>query len=202
MTPDTHGTNTLSVESASAPIDAARVTADLERWIQRAVIGLNLCPFAADPVRGGRLDIVVSRATGAEALLGDLEHELTRLRDTAPQTLETTLLAHPGVLHDFNEFVEFLPLADLALQQLGLRGTLQIASFHPAYQFAHSEPDAIDNYTNRAPVPCLHLLREASVATATASLRDPDAIYRRNIDTLRRLGVAGWERLWTPSATE
>lgn len=179
------------------PDDDDAVLRALEHWIHKAVLGLNLCPFAHDPVRNGRLSIVVSHAYQVETLLADLERELLRLQQSSPESLETVLLAHPRVLQSFDAYLDFLPLADLAVQQLGLRGEIQVASFHPQYQFGDAEPGAIENYTNRAPVPCLHLLREASVSRAVENLTDPDAIYQRNIETMRRLGFEGWLKLWS-----
>lgn len=177
-------------------IDEQAVAAAVRRWIDRAVIGLKLCPFAAEPVRQGRLRLVVSGARDDDALLRDLETELARLRDTPAEALETTLIVHPGVLGDFEQFSNFLPVADLAVRMLGLEGTLQVASFHPDYRFDGSGANDIENFTNRAPYPCLHLLREDSIEAAVAGLPDPDAIYRRNLETLRRLGHAGWKALW------
>jgi hypothetical protein len=176
-----------------------------EAWLDRAVIGLNLCPFARAPRTHGRLRLRVSRAQDVETLLADLCAELQTLHAADPQACETTLLIHPDVLTDFLDYNDFLDIADAALSETGLEGELQIASFHPAYQFAGSEPDAIENYTNRAPYPMLHLLREASIERAVESIVDPDAIYRRNIATLRKLGLSGWQALLrddeTPSPT-
>lgn len=162
-------------------------------WLERAVIGLNLCPFAA-PVHGaGRIGFVLSEATDEEALLADLVRELLRLRDADPAVLETTLLVHPAVLTDFEAYNDFLDTAEAALQALELEGTLQIASFHPQYRFDGTAADDIENHSNRSPHPTLHLLREASIARAVAAYPDPEAIYGRNIRVLRRLGLAGWQ---------
>ncbi|MCX8005566.1 MAG: DUF1415 domain-containing protein [Burkholderiaceae bacterium] len=165
------------------------------RWIERAVIGLNLCPFARGALP--RLRLAVSTATTTEALLADLVVELRRLAAAEPAQLETTLLIHPRVLQDFLDFNDFLDVAEAALRALGLEGVIQIASFHPQYRFAGSAAEDIENYTNRAPYPLLHLLREDSVARAVAAVDDPSSIYRRNLETMRRLGHAGWARLWS-----
>lgn len=178
----------------SAATDAAVITA-IDTWLHRAVLGLNLCPFAHEPVRQRRLHITVSPARDADALLQDLERELLDLRSSDPLLRETTLLVHPYVLRDFDAFANFLPVADLSVRLLGLEGVLQLASFHPDYRFADTAADDVANATNRAPHPCLHLLREASISRAVANLTDPDAIYRRNIATLQRLGWAGWHDL-------
>jgi len=176
--------------------DEQEVHASVRRWIERAVIGLNLCPFARDPVVKGRLRLAVSRATDADTLLADLERELALLRDTPAEQLETTLLVHPHVLGDFAAYNDFLPIAELAVRMYGMQGQVQIASFHPDYQFDDTAPDDIENFTNRSPYPILHLLRETSIDAAVAAM-DTDGIYERNMQTLRRLGLEGWRALWS-----
>jgi hypothetical protein len=160
------------------------------------VIGLNLCPFAERPYRGNRLRFFVSERRCASGLLEDLHSELQLLNASDPRECETTLLIHPWVLNDFIEYNEFLEVCDGAVAELGLEGCLQVASFHPRYQFAESQPDDIENYTNRSPFPTLHLLREASVERAIEAFGDTAQIYERNVRTLRTLGHAGWQRLW------
>ncbi|HSZ10240.1 MAG TPA: DUF1415 domain-containing protein [Steroidobacteraceae bacterium] len=166
------------------------------RWVERSVIGLNLCPFAENPYRGGHVRLHVSEQRSAAGLLEDLKSELTRLAAADPAQCETTLLIHPWVLADFAEYNDFLEVCDSAVAELDLEGELQVASFHPRYQFAGTQPEDIENYTNRSPFPILHLLREASVERAVAAVGDTDEIYLRNIRTLRSLGHAGWRRLW------
>lgn len=168
--------------------------AETQHWLERAVIGLNLCPFAKAVVAKQQVRYVLSDATTAETLLEQLGEELLRLRDTSAEDIDTTLIVHPQVLTDFLDYNDFLDDADALVEVLGLEGILQVASFHPQYQFAGCEPDDIANYTNRSPYPTLHLLREDSVARAVAAFPDPDAIIERNIATLRGLGHAGWER--------
>ncbi len=160
------------------------------------MIGLNLCPFAENPYRGNRVRFTVSEQRSAAGLLQDLRAELQALADANLLQRETTLLIHPWVLADFAEYNDFLEVCDYAVAELDLEGELQVASFHPQYQFAESQPDDIENYTNRSPYPMLHLLREASVERAIEAVGDPEEIYRRNIRTLRALGHAGWQRLW------
>jgi uncharacterized protein len=172
------------------------VIAATRRWVERSVIGLNLCPFAENPYRGGRVRFHVTEQRSAAGLLEDLKSELTRLAAADPAQCETTLLIHPWVLADFVEYNDFLEVCDSAVAELDLEGELQVASFHPQYQFAGTQPEDIENYTNRSPFPILHLLREASVERAVAAVGDADEIYLRNIRTLRLLGHAGWQRLW------
>ena len=169
--------------------------ADTRRWIERAVIGLNLCPFAKAVVAKGQVRYVLSDATTPEALLEALGEELLRLRDTPAAQVDTTLVVHPHVLADFLDYNDFLDEADALVEQLGLEGELQVASFHPQYRFAGSGEDDIANFTNRSPWPTLHLLREDSVARAVEAFPDPDAIVERNVATLEKLGHAGWQRL-------
>jgi hypothetical protein len=177
--------------SQAAIIDATR------EWLEKAVIGLNLCPFAKAVHVRGQVRFVVSDATTEEALLADLLHELESLYDADPDVVETTLLIHPWVLGDFLDYNQFLDIADAAISELELDGEIQVASFHPDYQFADSEPGDIENFSNRSPFPTLHLLRETSIARAVAAFPDAASIYDRNMATLRSLGHAGWKRLWT-----
>ena len=172
------------------------IIAATRRWLERSVIGLNLCPFAERVYRDDRVRLCVSEQRSASALLEDLRSELTRLNAADPDCCETTLLIHPWVLADFIEYNDFLEVCEATIVESGLEGELQVASFHPQYQFAGTQPDDIDNYTNRSPYPMLHLLREASIERAVAALPDTDEIYRRNIRTLRNLGHAGWRLLW------
>jgi hypothetical protein len=166
-------------------------------WLERAVIGLNLCPFAKAVHVRGQVRYVVSHATDEETLLGELLYELRLLADASPEEIETTLLIHPHVLGDFLDYNDFLDIADAAVSELDLDGELQVASFHPDYQFAGTAADDISNFSNRAPYPTLHLLREASVDRAVAAFPEAGQIFDRNIETLRQLGHAGWASLWT-----
>lgn len=175
----------------SAAIDATRV------WLERAVIGLNLCPFAKAVHLKRQIRWVESGATDAESLLADLVHELQVLAAADPQAVETTVLVHPQALADFDDYNEFLELADAVLAEMGLEGELQVASFHPQYRFDGTAEDDVTNCTNRSPHPTLHLLREASIERAVNSVPDAAEIYERNVATLRRLGNAGWRALFT-----
>ena len=175
------------------------VTAETRRWLEQAVIGLNLCPFARAEHVGGRIRYRVSHAATPRTLLTHLSAELQALADADPAVCETTLLIHPGMLQDFLDFNEFLGRAESLLRRRGFEGVFQLASFHPRYQFAGSLPDEITNYTNRSPYPTLHLLREASIARAMAGQSDASQIVERNLATLRKLGHAGWRRLDIPN---
>lgn len=165
------------------------------RWVERAVVGLNLCPFARAPFIQGKIRYAVSHARDTDRLLDDLCGELQSLAAADAGECETTLLIHPHVLGDFLDYNDFLDVADAAVETLKLDGVLQVASFHPHYQFADTAPDDVENASNRSPFPILHLLREASVERAADAMSDPDEIYRRNIDTLRKLGREGWQKL-------
>jgi hypothetical protein len=176
---------------------AAQVVETTRKWIERAVIGLNLCPFAKTPHVKHRIRYVVSGASDADRLLDDLEYELTALHLADPATTETTLLIHPLAMNRFLDFHFFLSEAEAMLAQLGLREHLQIAPFHPAFEFGDAPENAVENFSNRSPYPTLHLLRESSVARAVSSISDPAAIYQNNIQTLRLLGHDGCQRLWS-----
>jgi len=166
------------------------------RWLQKAVIGLELCPFAERAHDSGRVRYCVSEQRAAAGLLEELRAELRHLHAEDPGRCETTLLIHPWALTDFIEYNDFLEVCEAAVADLGFEGELQIASFHPEYQFAGTRSGDIENFTNRSPYPMLHLLREASIEHALKSVPDPDEIYRRNIHTLRALGHEGWRKLW------
>jgi hypothetical protein len=169
--------------------------ADTRRWLERAVIGLNLCPFAKAVYARQQVRVVLSDASTPEALLAELGEEMLLLRDTPPEQIDTTLLVHPDVLTDFLDYNDFLELADGLIHSLQVDGVLQVASFHPDYQFAGSAADDIENFSNRAPYPTLHLLREDSVSRAVEVFPDPEAIIERNAETLRLLGHDGWHDL-------
>jgi uncharacterized protein len=162
-------------------------------WLTRAVIGLNLCPFAKAVYVKDQIRYAVSEARTFEDVLADLETELKHLADTDPEKTDTTLLIVPHTLTDFGDYNDALHFADTLLKQLRLEGELQIASFHPDYQFDDAAPDDIENFTNRAPYPIFHLLREASIERAVDAFPDAADIYERNMATLRRLGHAGWQ---------
>jgi hypothetical protein len=178
-----------------APADIPDYLGDTRRWIERAVIGLNLCPFAKAVYVKEQVRLVLSDASTPEALLEELAEELLLLRDTPAEQIDTTLIVHPDVLGDFLDYNDFLDNADAAVEALDLHGVLQVASFHPDYQFAGAAADDIGNYTNRSPWPTLHLLREDSVERAVAAFPDPDVIVERNLLTLEKLGREGWEKV-------
>ena len=172
------------------------VIAATRLWLEKAVIGLNLCPFAKAVYLKDQVRFVVSAAPHLDGLLEDLDRELDFLAAASLEEVETTLLIHPTLLPDFSDFNDFMQLAEAAVDVHDLAGVIQIASFHPQFQFAETETDDISNYTNRAPYPILHLLREASISKAVETFGDTEIIYQRNIVTLQGLGIAGWNALW------
>ena len=181
--------------SSILPPSPEEIIAETKAWLEKAVIGLDLCPFARAVHLRNQIRYVVSEAETPEDLLADLIGELQALAAADPEAIDTTLLIHPRVLGDFLDYNDFLGVAEAAVEDLGLTGILQVASFHPRYQFAGTEPDDIENYTNRSPYPILHLLREESVERAVDAFPDTARIYEKNIETLRRLGREGWDRL-------
>lgn len=164
------------------------IEAQIREWIARVVIDLNLCPFARKPFEAGQVKIVVSAASNPETLLQDLHDQLAWLEATPVSEIETTLLVLPEMLADFLDYNDFLDLADALLERFAWQADFQIASFHPDYQFAGTQPEDAENYTNRAPYPVLHLLREASLEKAIAGHPDPEQIPERNIQAMNRLG--------------
>ena len=175
--------------------DDEEVIARTRRWLEKAVIGLNLCPFARAVYLRDRVRLVVSHARHIDDLLDQLDRELRLLVDTPADQIETTLIVHPTLFPDFLDFNDFTALAEAAPAEQGLEGVIQLASFHPQYQFEGTEPDDVSNCTNRSPFPTLHLLREDSVEKAVATLEDPDVIFEENIRTLQRMGPEGWRAL-------
>lgn len=172
-----------------------QVIAATKAWLEKAVIGLNLCPFARTVHGSNRIRIAVTDANTADALVAALQDELRLLADAEASALETTLLIHPCVLGDFLDYNDFLDVADAVVGAMQLEGIVQVASFHPRYQFAGTAADDIENFTNRSPYPTLHLLREDSVERAVAAYGDTDRIFETNVETLKRLGRQGWEAL-------
>ena len=187
MTAPTH-----TADASPDGVPAALAIAETRAWVRRAVIGLNLCPFARAVDVKDQIRYVFSDATDPETLLATLVVELQRLADTDPEVVDTTMIIHPRVFADFEDFNDFLELADAAVEDLDLDGVLQVASFHPRFQFADTEPDDITNATNRSPYPTLHLLREDSVDRAVAAFPEAEAIFERNMQTLEKLGPQGW----------
>jgi len=175
-----------------------QVIAATRQWLEKAVIGLNLCPFAKSVYDRDQVRIVVSDARHVDAFLETLDEELELLAQTDPAETDTTLLIHPTLFADFGEFNIIAGIAEQAVAEHELEGVIQVASFHPRFQFADTEADDIGNYTNRAPYPTLHLIREASLERAIASYPEPESIYQRNIETMNRLGIAGWRALGIP----
>lgn len=161
-------------------------------WLEQAVIGLNLCPFAKAVYVKNQIRFVVSHARHLDGFLDDLDRELDFLAGVSADEVDTTLLIHPTLFPDFDVFNDFLAIADEVVAEHELEGILQIASFHPDFQFADTEPGDIGNYTNRAPFPILHLLREDSIAKAVAAFPNPESIFERNIATLEKIGLSGW----------
>lgn len=190
-------TDNFSVQDA---LDATR------SWLEKAVIGLNLCPFAKSVYVRDQIRYVVSTAHSPLELHDALVRELCMLRDANPDEIDTTLLIHPFVLTDFLDYNDFFDVVDATVEELGLAGQIQVASFHPQYQFAGTAPDDIENNTNRSPYPTLHLLREASIDRAVAAFPDAGEIFNRNIATMRSLGPDGWNKLresfWVSSGVD
>ena len=166
-----------------------------KHWLEKAVIGLNLCPFAKAVYVKNQVRLVVSEARHADDLLEELDRELDLLVATPADEIDTTLLIHPTLFEDFLDFNDFLEVAEGVVEEHELEGVIQLASFHPQFQFDGTEPDDIGNYTNRAPFAILHLLREDSVARAVEAFPQADAIFDANIATLEKLGHSGWKAL-------
>jgi hypothetical protein len=177
------------------PMTDEHITALTRAWLEEAVIGLNLCPFAESVHHNGQIAYYVSQAKDEAALMDDLIEAIDALMSADPEEIDTALLIHPHALQDFEQYNEFVSWTADFLEESGLESVLQIASFHPNYQFAGTSADDITNCTNRSPFPMLHLLREASVDAALSALPDAAQLVEKNLDTLRDLGSAGWDAL-------
>lgn len=186
----------ISSSSALSPGDDTPIVHDTVQWLERAVIGLNLCPFAKGVHVKGQIHYAVSKAVDAPQLLVELRVELLALAKIASEIRDTSLLIVPTpLLADFLDFNDFLGQAESLLEELELEGTLQIASFHPQFQFAGTDVDDVTNCTNRSPYPTLHLLREESIDRAVEVFPEAETIYERNIEVLEKLGMEGWRAL-------
>ena len=181
--------------STLSPAQERTAIEDTQQWLLQAVVGLNLCPFAKAAVVKDMLRYRVCASSEPADLLAMLREELQHLADTHPDKLDTTLLIAPKALPDFLDFNEFLGDCEQVLTDLELDGVLQVADFHPRYQFGGTDVDDIENFTNRAPYPTLHLLREASIDKAVEAYPDASLIFERNIEVLNKLGHAGWAQL-------
>lgn len=184
------------MSESQANSDDAQVIAQTKQWLEKAVIGLNLCPFAKGVHIKDQIRYFVSHAQTAEDLLQDLISELEVLAEANPEKIDTTLLIHPFVMQDFLDYNDFLDVADATLEERDLDGILQIASFHPEYQFEDTQLDDIENFTNRSPFPTLHLLREESIDRAVEAFPEAEEIYEKNMASLRALGLEGWKKLF------
>jgi hypothetical protein len=196
MTQQAHSAGDLPARAHAETITATRAEADTRHWLEAAVIGLNLCPFA----KAVHVKRQVHYATHLPAdddagLLDALLAEAAALVDLPAAERDTTLLMAPNTLADFLDFNDFTARAERQLERAGYEGTLQLASFHPRFQFAGTEADDIGNATNRAPYPTLHLLREESIDRAVDAFPEAEAIFERNIETLEALGADGWAAL-------
>lgn len=177
-------------------MDRSEVIRKTQVWLKEIVIGLNLCPFAALPFAQDTVRYTVLETEEEEEILEQLKLEMRRLMDTPKILLETSLLILPTAFSNFLDYNDFLHMANDLLEEEDWSGHLQIASFHPEYQFAGTQADDPENYTNRAPFPILHLLREESIASALETVKHPEEIYKRNIKTMEDLGMEGIQRLW------
>jgi hypothetical protein len=175
--------------------DPAAALADTRRWLERAVIGLNLCPFAKAVHVKGQVHYAASLADDAASILEDFTRELEALLALPASERDTTLLVIPQGMEDFLAFNDVFGRAERIVRKRRLEGVVQVASFHPRFVFAGTEEDDVTNCTNRAPWPTLHLLREESMDRAVAAFPDAAAIYETNMETLRRLGPEGWAAL-------
>lgn len=183
------------MHTPTSPASHDAIVAATKIWLEKAVIGLNLCPFAKAVHIKNQIRYVVSTARNTDALLDDLEAELQTLHAADPADIDTTLLIHPDVLQDFLDYNDFLDTADGVIEELELGGEIQIASFHPHYQFAGTGANDIENYTNRSPYPILHLLRESSIERAVEAFPQAETIFEKNMETLHELGLEGWQQL-------
>jgi len=170
--------------------------AHIRAWLKEFVIGLNLCPFARPLLGADNLRIAVCDETAPVLLRRAYLLELDLLQNSSEQEIATTLLAFPQALGDFQDYLQFLALAQDLLIESGLEGLVQLASFHPHYLFEGEQAGAASHYSNRSPYPLIHLLREDMLSRVLEDFADPDQIPDRNIQTLDDIGAEELERLW------
>lgn len=180
--------------AASTESHIGKITRETRAWLEAFVVGLNLCPFARSELQQDRVRIVVSAATDDSELLERMGAEIQLLDETP--SVATTLIVHPAVLIDFHDYHQFLPRANRLLKSQGWKGVFQIATFHPDYQFASTEQNDTENYTNRSPYPMIHILREASLERAIDSYPEVDDIPARNIALMNDMGHDKLRKLW------
>ena len=183
-------TETTAAVNQGFPPDV--VIEDTVRWLEKAVISLNLCPFAKGVHVKGQIHYAVSNASDAEGVAEALHRELEGLAEANADKRDTTLLILPHALQDFLDFNDFLEIADAMIEELDLGGILQVASFHPQFQFDGTDVDDVTNCTNRSPYPILHLLREDSIDKAVEVFPEAESIFERNMETLESIGIEGW----------
>ena len=172
--------------------DYAEIT---ECWVRNLVVGLNLCPFAAEPLRRGRIRYAVCLESETEAIFRSLLQEMEAMLRLPEAEVETSLFIVPHGLATFEAYLALLESAEDALHEVGLEGVFQLASFHPDYCFAGEDQNDPANYTNRSPFPMFHLIREASLERALENYPNPATIPLRNVEKLRELGLREIERL-------
>lgn len=181
------------------PISDEIILAHTRAWLEKAIIGLNLCPFAKAVYAKNQVKLIVSHARHLDGFLEDLDRELLYLANCSPEETDTSLLIHPELFEDFLLFNDMMELADQAIIEHELEGVIQLAPFHPEFQFEGTSTDDISNYTNRSPYPTIHLIRESSIDKAVASIPNPDSIFERNIALLKEMGDEGWAALGLPT---
>lgn len=169
--------------------DKEQIIETTKLWLERFVIGLNLCPFAKHPFKNGKIRYIVFEDNDLEKLTELLLKEANELIETTPSVLETTLIILPEILDEFEEYLDYVEMAEFIFAEVELEGVIQLASFHPDYQFEDTEPTDVENYTNRSPFPMLHLIREDSITRAIEAYPEVGNIPETNIETMNNLGL-------------
>ncbi|MEH6589391.1 MAG: DUF1415 domain-containing protein [Halioglobus sp.] len=168
----------------------------IRAWLETFVVGFNLCPFARPYLNTDQLRISVCEATSPDELRRAFLSELDVLQRSTEEEAATSLLVMPNALADFGQYLDFLDEAQDLLESCSLEGMFQLASFHPDYCFEGESPDAEGNYTNRAPYPVIHLLRENMLTRVLADFPEPEAIPGKNVEAMERMGLAQLEARW------
>ncbi|GGO77239.1 hypothetical protein GCM10011348_06300 [Marinobacterium nitratireducens] len=176
------------------------ILALMKRWVEVMVVGENLCPFAAPDVRHDRVRYAISDARLPGSLVREFLAELDLIQRTPESEIATTLLVVPHLLDHFDDYLDMLAFCEDLLAEAGLDGVFQLASFHPGYLFEGVPEDDLSHWSNRAPFPTLHLIREGQMSRVLMHHPDPDAIPERNIAHLRELGRERLIELFPPFA--
>lgn len=168
----------------------------IRAWLESFIVELNLCPFARPVVASDALRVAICESEDLDQLHRTFLTELDLIQQSSEEEIATTLLVMPNALANFDNYLIFLDNAEALIEELGLDGTIQLASFHPEYLFDGEAEDSASHFSNRSPYPVIHFLREDMLFNALDEFPNPEQIPLRNISTLEKIGRAEIESRW------